>query len=96
MKLFEEICAKHQKSQLQVELDLRYTLKRNSKRKGWDKEYYADLRRLLEGQGFIEFVPYKYTLTTKGERAIKKGWVIKRAIRLILPSVKVLLHFFRG
>ena len=96
MKLFEDICEDHQKYQLQVELDLRYALKRNAKRKGWDKEYYADLRRLLEEQGFIEFVPYKYILTTKGERAIKRGWVIKRAIRLILPSVKVLFHFFRG
>lgn len=96
MKLFEEICERHQKFQLRVELDLRYALKQNAGKKNWEKEYYADLRRLLEEQGYIEFVPYKYMPTAKGENAIKRGWVKKRAIRLILPSVKVLLHFFRG
>ena len=96
MGLFDEICERHQKFQLQVELDLRYALKLNARKKNWDEEYYADLRKLLEEQGFIEFVPYKYIPTKKGERSIKRGWVIKRAIRLILPSVKVLFHFFRG
>ena len=96
MELFHVICEKHQKFQLQVELDLRYTLKRNARKKNWDDDYYADLRKLLEEQGFIEFVPYKYIPTRKGERSIKRGWVTKRAICLILPSVKVLFHFFRG
>ena len=94
MKNFDDICETYQRYPLRVELDLRYALKQNAGKKNWDKEYYADLRRLLEEQGYIEFVPYKYMTTTKGENAIKRGWVKKRAIRLILPSVKVLFHFF--
>ena len=91
VKDFEEICKRNQKPQLLVELDLRYALKSGSRKKKWDKDYYRDLRSILEGLGCIEFVPYKMIITERGKEILKRGWVIKRVILLVLPSIKELL-----
>lgn len=91
VKNFEEICKRYQKPQLLVELDLRYVLKNDTGKKTWEKDYYKDLRGVLEELGYIEFIPYKMTITGKGKEILKRGWVVKRVILLVLPSIKELL-----
>lgn len=91
MKLFEEICDRYQKLSACVELDLRYALKHNSRKREWDEDYYADLRKILKEECLIEFIPYKFIITDKGRKVLRRGWVVKRIILLVLPTIKDLL-----
>lgn len=96
MKSFEEICDKYQKLPVRVELDLRYALRNGKPKKRWERKYYLSLRDLLEKEGYIEFVFPQYRISENGKKVLKRGWVAKRVVLLILPIFKKLLFGFFG
>ena len=94
MREFEKLCEKYQIPQVITEWDLRKALK-GKKRKRWCPEYYKDLRKYLDEKGYIEFLYPNVVVAEKGKEAIRRGWVKKRVILLILPSIRDLFRLVR-
>jgi hypothetical protein len=95
MKSIEEICGENQKLRIRVELDLRHFLKHPKERKGWDIRYYRAIKNYLLDRGYMEFSYNGFYLTEEGEEIERRGWVAKRIIWLILPTIKDLLTLFK-
>lgn len=95
MRSIEDISRENQKLLVRVELDLRYFLSCPKEKKGWDEEYYKAIKDYLLNRNLIEFSYNRFVLTERGKDVKKRGWVAKRLIWLILPTIKDLLTLFK-